>query len=294
MSNPDNENFVRIWPKCFITATGVIELIAVIFLFLTELGSVAAHFWYANVFAGGWCGLVMGIHTIFILIAGTCSPNRGSAYRAMLVSVLGAIASAVLVAFDTIFLINPKTCILTPQCLSNAASNSSFGSSLQSSFIVTFRTMDLFKYYTETQSKTLFQAMQVGIGSVCILMSITYIIIFYIHDKKAKEMIRPSSKMNPPPRPFAGPALAPVPMFNPDGNFTAAGQNPYQNNIYPNLEHENVHPNGNTNQCGSRPSYGAPQSTSYYPNQRAGWPSQNYQPQPAPGQIPWNGGSYGY
>jgi hypothetical protein len=49
---------------------GVIELLAVVILFFTELGNVASSFWTTNVFAGGWCGLIMLIHFIALFVVG--------------------------------------------------------------------------------------------------------------------------------------------------------------------------------------------------------------------------------
>jgi hypothetical protein len=49
---------------------GIIELLAVIILFLSELANVAANFWTTNVFGGGWCGIVVLIHVIAIFIVG--------------------------------------------------------------------------------------------------------------------------------------------------------------------------------------------------------------------------------
>jgi len=70
MAPPNKEVFLKLWPTCFITFMALIELIAVVILFLTELGNVAANFWTTNVFAGGWCGLVMLIHVLFLFAAG--------------------------------------------------------------------------------------------------------------------------------------------------------------------------------------------------------------------------------
>ncbi len=70
MAPPNKQVFLQIWPTCFITFMAIIELIAVIILFLTELGNVAANFWITNVFAGGWCGLVLLIHVLFLFAAG--------------------------------------------------------------------------------------------------------------------------------------------------------------------------------------------------------------------------------
>lgn len=70
MAPVNKDAFLRFWPKCFIVFLAIIELVAIIILFLTELGNVAANFWTTNVFAGGWCGLIMFIHFIFIFTAG--------------------------------------------------------------------------------------------------------------------------------------------------------------------------------------------------------------------------------
>lgn len=71
MSNVANEKaFEQLWPKCFVTFAAVVELLAAIILLLSELGNVAANFWIANVFAGGWGGLIILIHALFVMIAG--------------------------------------------------------------------------------------------------------------------------------------------------------------------------------------------------------------------------------
>jgi hypothetical protein len=70
MPAPNKEAFLRVWPRCFIIFLGIIELLAAIVLILTELGNVAADFWLTNVFAGGWCGLIMVIHFFGLFVAG--------------------------------------------------------------------------------------------------------------------------------------------------------------------------------------------------------------------------------
>jgi hypothetical protein len=70
MANPPNEVFRAVWPRCFMVFMGVIELLAVVILFFTELGNVASSFWTTNVFAGGWCGLIMLIHFIALFVVG--------------------------------------------------------------------------------------------------------------------------------------------------------------------------------------------------------------------------------
>lgn len=70
MGTPNKEIFLQLWPKCFIIFMGVIGLISVIILILTELGNVAANFWTTNVFAGGWAGLILLIFVILVFING--------------------------------------------------------------------------------------------------------------------------------------------------------------------------------------------------------------------------------
>lgn len=70
MASPDKESFVKVWPRCFVIFLGIIQLICVIVLIITELGNIAANFWITNVFAGGWCGIIMIAHCIALFVAG--------------------------------------------------------------------------------------------------------------------------------------------------------------------------------------------------------------------------------
>ncbi len=70
MPSPDKGAFLQVWPKCFLIFLGVIEVLATAVIIATELGNVAANFWLTNVFAGGWCGLVMIVHFLAIFVAG--------------------------------------------------------------------------------------------------------------------------------------------------------------------------------------------------------------------------------
>jgi len=70
MFKPDKIEFLKLWPKCFIAFMGILELACVLMFFLTELCNVAANFWTTNVFAGAWCGLVMLVHSIALIVAG--------------------------------------------------------------------------------------------------------------------------------------------------------------------------------------------------------------------------------
>jgi hypothetical protein len=70
MQNQNKVAFLQVWPKWFVIILAIIEVLAVIVLIITELGNVASNFWITNVFAGGWCGLVMLVHFIALFVAG--------------------------------------------------------------------------------------------------------------------------------------------------------------------------------------------------------------------------------
>jgi hypothetical protein len=70
MPAPDKAAFGQVWPKCFIIFLAIIEILAALVLIATELGSVASNFWYANVFAGGWGGVIMLIHALALCVVG--------------------------------------------------------------------------------------------------------------------------------------------------------------------------------------------------------------------------------
>jgi hypothetical protein len=73
MADPNEESFKAVWPRCFIIFMGIIEALAFLVLIFTELGNVAASFWTTNVFAGGWCGIIILIHFIALFVVGKIS-----------------------------------------------------------------------------------------------------------------------------------------------------------------------------------------------------------------------------
>ncbi|CAF1409081.1 unnamed protein product [Adineta ricciae] len=199
MLHPDKTTFLVIWPKCFTTFLGVIEFIAFVMFILTELCSVAANFWVTNVFAGGWCGIIVLIHAIFLFIAGLCSPGPSSAFRAALLTILMFIACGALIAFDIAFIVQPSTCILTSSCSDNAYSSSVFSYSFRSSFFSVFNSWDPFKTYTQNQVKLLCQAIQLGLAGLCIIVGIVYLVIYFecLRRLKKHQQLGNNSSPNP-------------------------------------------------------------------------------------------------
>ncbi|CAF0802982.1 unnamed protein product [Adineta steineri] len=187
MLNPNKTTFLLIWPRCFITFIAILELLAVIMFFLTELCSVAANFWTTNVFAGGWCGLIALIHVIALFVTGLCLPGPASAFRAALITMLLFIACAALISFDIVFLIRPTTCILTPSCADNAVSTTIFSYNFRKSFFQTFNSWGPFTSYSESQVKLLCEAIQLGLAGLCIIIGVIYLVIYFECLRKIKK-----------------------------------------------------------------------------------------------------------
>jgi len=181
--------FRQSWPRCFVAFMGVIELLATAILFATELGNVAANFWTTNVFAGGWCGLVMLVHFMALFVAGCCSPKPSAAFRAVIITIVALLACGCLIGFDATFIAQPTTCILTSSCATNAASTTSVYYYFQQAFFTLFKNLSTFSSYTQTQAKFLFQTIQLGVGCLCFVLCVIYLIIYYVCTSKAKKQV---------------------------------------------------------------------------------------------------------
>lgn len=195
----DRENFVRVWPRCFLVFMGVVLLIATIFLLLTELGNACAHFWLTNVFAGAWCGIIDFAFAIALFVCACCKPSPAAALRAVVIAFIALVANAACIGFNAAFIARTSTCLLTPSCSSYASSMTNFAANLQSSFLTNFRRLSAFSTYTVDQAKFLFQATQIGLASLCFILSLIFIIIYYVVKSKASAngQVR---DMNPSPK----------------------------------------------------------------------------------------------
>ncbi|UJR38516.1 hypothetical protein I4U23_031182 [Adineta vaga] len=202
MLNPDKTTFLLIWPRCFIVFLGLIELLAFVMFILTELCSVAANFWITNVFAGGWCGIVVLIHAIALFVAGLCSPGPSSAFRAALLTILLFIACGALISFDIAFLIQPTTCILTSSCSANAYSSTAFNYGFRSSFYQVFNSWEPFKTYSESQVKVLCQAIQLGLAGLCLILGIAYLVIYFECLRRLKKHQQIGPNLSPKPNDY--------------------------------------------------------------------------------------------
>jgi len=188
MPTPDKAAFLQVWPKCFVIFMGIIEMLATIVLLLTELGNVGTNFWTTNVFAGGWCGLIMFIHFIALFVACCCAPGPPAAFRAVVITIIALIACAALISFDAYFIAQPSTCILTSSCTTNAVSTTIFSYNFQTSFSTVWNSLGPFKSYTTSQSKFLFQTIQLGVGCLCFVLCIIFLIIYYVTKSKASKV----------------------------------------------------------------------------------------------------------
>ncbi|CAF2676214.1 unnamed protein product [Rotaria sp. Silwood2] len=216
MPSPNPENFKKAWPRCFIIFLGIVEVVAAIVLILTELGNVGANFWTTNVFAGGWCGLIMIVHFFGLFVAGCCAPGPPAALRAAVITVIAILACGTLIGFDAYFIAQPTTCILTSSCTSNAASTTVFSYSFRSSFFTAFNSLSAFKSYSESQTKFLFQTIQLSVGCLCLVLCIVYMIIYYVTRSKASGNVTPignqlSPRTSQPPSNYHQQPRAPQP-----------------------------------------------------------------------------------
>jgi len=194
MPSPDKGAFLQAWPKCFVIFMCIIELLAALVLIATELGNVASNFWTTNVFAGGWCGLIMLIHFISLAVASCCAPGPPAAFRAVVITVIALLACAALISFDALFIAQPSTCILTSSCSSNANSTTVFSYNRQQAFWTQFNKLGPFKSYTQSQAKFLFQTVQLGVGALCFVLCLVYLIIYYVTKSKALKRVGPSQQ----------------------------------------------------------------------------------------------------
>jgi len=147
---------------------------------------------------------------------GCCSPGTKSAYRAVIVSVIGLIATAALISFDATFVVRPTMCILTPSCVENSVSNTTFSYSFRQTFFTVFNSWGPFQSYQESHVKFLCQTVQLGVGSLAFILCILYLIIYYVTANKAKPQVAPAPNTQQlPPQLFYGPTAPPPPMAVP-------------------------------------------------------------------------------
>jgi len=207
-----------------------------------------------------------------------CLPGPKAAFRTLIITFVGLLATALLISFDGVFIAQPTTCILTSSCQSNAESNTTFSYSFQQSFYNTIISKDPFKSYTITQIKLLCQATQIGAGCLCFIICVIYVIIYYVCIKKAKSKVKispsseqeddhPSDQENDPP--------SPVEQVNPPPPPPQQGYPPPPQQSYP---------------IPSQYGYPPPVQQGYYPPpvQQGYYPSpaqQGYYPPPP--QLPY-------
>jgi len=184
--------FRQIWPRCFVVFIGIIQALATIIILFTELGNVATNFWTANVFAGGWCGLILLVQCVALFISGCCKPTPTAAFKAVVITVIALVACAALISFDALFIAQPSTCILTSSCATNANSTTIFSYTFQQNFWSTFNSLSAFKSYSLSQSKFLFQTVQLGVGGLSFILCIIILIIYYVCSSKAKKQVAPA------------------------------------------------------------------------------------------------------
>ena len=146
---------------------------------------------------------------------------------------IALVACATQISFDAVFIAQPSTCILTSSCSSNANATGMFSSYFSSSFFSLFNNLGPFRSYTESQAKFLFQTIQIGVGSLCFVLCLIYLIIFYVTKNKAGKQVGPSQQLRsdyPAPQPSYQPP-PPQRQYQPQQNYRAPP--PRQPQSYP-------------------------------------------------------------
>jgi hypothetical protein len=122
---------------------------------------------------------------------GCCKPGPPAAFRSLIITIISLLACAVLISFDAVFIAQPTTCVLTPSCSSNAASTTIFSYSFQTGFYSIWNNLGPFTSYTQTQTKFLFQTVQLGVGCLGFVLNIIYLVIYYVTKSKAAKQVSP-------------------------------------------------------------------------------------------------------
>jgi len=181
----NEERFRKVWPGCLVKALASVEVVCALALIFTEVCTVGANFWTTNVFAGAWCGIIMLAHFIALFVAGCGVPKSAASFRAVVITVIALAACGAMIGFDAYFIAQPSACILTPQCSSYTNSTTVFSYVFQSSFWTVFHNVGPFSSYTQSQTKFLFEVIQLGVGGFCFILCIVYMIIYYVCRSKA-------------------------------------------------------------------------------------------------------------
>lgn len=227
---------------------------------------------------------------------GCKSPGPESAFRAVVLAVIGLIASAALISFDAAFIARPSTCILTPSCADNSVSNTTFSYNFQQSFFTVFNGWGPFKNYGQSHVKFLCQTIQIGIGALSFILYIIYLIIYYSCSSKAQKQVQPaaSSRVQPwnqPPGP---------PRYNAPAPYNAPLPVSDEPSYYPQPPPSGVHayyPVPSAPPPVMQPYLPPPPppqaQPGYYPPGppipvQPAWRPPVYGQQPAPGAVAWN------
>ena len=156
-------------------------------------------FWHSNVFGGFWASFILFINWILIFVTGfrlflflfilmfcfSFSVCCNSSVRASTITffwhLITLIAFGLLIMFDTIFILNPTTCLLTFTC-------SSQPKKISLNFLM--QRVPQFSTYTNYDSKKFFLQIQLICASIVFFFTCTYIFIFLRCQTKLQERLR--------------------------------------------------------------------------------------------------------
>ncbi len=122
-----------------------------------------------------------------------CLTGRKAAFVTLIITIVDLLAYALLISFNGVFIAQPSTCILTPTCASQSVSTTGFSYTMSQKFFTAFNSLNGFKTYTLSQSKYLFQTVQISFGCLGFVLCVTYIIIYFIQSTKTGNQVIPFS-----------------------------------------------------------------------------------------------------
>lgn len=205
-----NNAFFNNWQKNVVIIIGILLVITVVFFILTDLGNVASNFWLTNVFVGTWCGLLVMIDAMALLIigkffvlhqtrndptsfsSGCCLRGPKAAFNVAIITSITLVACALAISFNGVFLAQPSTCIMTPSCTNNSVSTTLFSYNMSQNFFTVFTGLNGFRNYTLSQSKYLFQTVQISFSCLDFVLCLVYLTLYLIQRKKTSQQVTAS------------------------------------------------------------------------------------------------------
>jgi hypothetical protein len=114
----------------------------------------------------------------FFFSLACCFTGPKAAFISAIITAVNLLAFALLISFDAVFIAQPSTCLLTSTCANQSVSTSSFSYTMSQNFFTAFNSLNGFKSYTLSQSKYLFQTVQISFGCLGFVLSVLLLVLY--------------------------------------------------------------------------------------------------------------------